>query len=136
MPATVNLFCPPRLNICIVVTATGRPLGEHATKYVGHCGYLMRDQIPISAHEWREKRGASEISFVSNRDKELVWKAVTTVFSFDTNDEELKAQIYDWTMKKMALLFQNWKKTLYNKFIMKNTTPNFNLKQYVKLRAF
>ena len=65
----------------------------------------MRAQIPISAREWREKRGAPKISFVSDRDKELVWKAITAVFSFDTNDEELKVQIYDWTMKKMVVLF-------------------------------
>jgi hypothetical protein len=116
--------------------ATGRPLGEHANKYVNHCGYLVRDQIPISCREWREKRGAPEISFVSDRDKELVWKAVTDVFTFDTNDEELKVRIYDWTMKKMAVLFQNWKKSLYNKYVKKNETPDFNLKQYVKLRAF
>ena len=90
-------------------TAIGRPLGEHATKYVGHCGYLVRNQIQISAREWREKRGAPEISFVSDCDKELVWKAVTAVFFFDTNDEELKARIYDWTMKKMVVLLQNWK---------------------------
>jgi len=83
-----------------------------------------------------EKQGALEIIFVSDRDKELVWKAITVVFSFDTNDEELKARIYDWTMKKMAVLFQNWKKSLYNKFVKKNKTPNFILKQYVKLRAF
>ena len=74
-------------------------------QYVSHCGYLVRDQIPISASEWREKRGAPEISFVSNRDKELVWKAVADVFTFDTNDEELKVRIYDWTIKKMAVLF-------------------------------
>jgi len=55
----------------------------------------MRDQIPISSREWREKRGALDISFVSYRDKKLVWKVVTAVFSFDTNDEELKARIYD-----------------------------------------
>ena len=54
----------------------------------------MRDQIPISAREWREKRGAPEISFVSDRDKELVWKAVTDVFTFDTNDEELGANLW------------------------------------------
>ena len=66
--------------------ATGRPLGEHANKYVGHYGYLVRDQIPISAREQREKRGAREISFVSDGDKELVWKAITAVFTFDTND--------------------------------------------------
>jgi len=29
-------------------------------------------------------------SFVSDRDKEIVWKAVTDVFTFDTNDKELK----------------------------------------------
>jgi len=85
--------------------ATGRPLGEHATKYVDHCGYLVRDQIPTSAREWREKRGAPKISFVFDHDKELVWKAVMVVFSFDTNDEELKARIYDWTIKKMVVLF-------------------------------
>ena len=39
-------------------------------------------------------------------------------------------------MKKMEVLFQNWKKSLYNKYVKKNETPNFNLKQYVKLRAF
>jgi len=116
--------------------ATDRPLGEHANKYVSFCGYLVRDQIPISAPEWREKRGAPEISFVFDRDKELVWKAVTDVFIFDTNDEELKVRIYDWTMNKMAVLLQNWKKSLYNKFVKKNETPNFNLKQYLKLRAF
>ena len=74
--------------------------------------------------------------FVSNRDKELVWKAVTTVFTFDTNDEELMVRIYDRTMKKMVVLFQNWKKSLYNKFVKKNEPSDFNLKQYVKLRAF
>jgi len=73
--------------------ATGRPLGDHANKYVSHCGYLVRGQIPISAREWREKRGALEISFVSHRDKQLVWKAVMDVLTFDTNDEELKVRI-------------------------------------------
>lgn len=65
-------------------------IATDTNKYIAHCGYLVRDQIPISACEWREKRGAPEISFVSDRDKELVWKAVTAVFTFDTNDEELK----------------------------------------------
>ena len=99
--------------------ATGRPLGEYANKYVSHGGYLVRNQITISAREWREKRGAPEISFVSDHDKELVWKAVTDVITFDTNDKELKVRIYDWTMKKMAVLFQSWKKSLYNKFVKK-----------------
>jgi len=73
------------------MTANSRPLGQHATKYVGHCGYLVRDKILFSAREWRDKQSAPKINFVFDRDKELFWKAVTAVFSFDTNDEELKA---------------------------------------------
>ena len=30
---------------------TGEPLGPHARKFVQHCGYLVRDRLPISAHE-------------------------------------------------------------------------------------
>ena len=39
-------------------------------------------------------------------------------------------------MKKMATQFQCWKKNLYNKFIKKNLTLDFNTKAYVKLRPF
>ena len=39
-------------------------------------------------------------------------------------------------MKKMATLFQSWKKTLYKKFILKNDTPDFNAKAFVKLESY
>jgi hypothetical protein len=39
-------------------------------------------------------------------------------------------------MKKMATFFQAWKKNLYNKFIKKNETLDFNTKTYVKMRPF
>jgi hypothetical protein len=39
-------------------------------------------------------------------------------------------------MKKMATHLQAWKKNLYNKFIKKNETPEFNTKAYVKQRPF
>jgi hypothetical protein len=38
-------------------------------------------------------------------------------------------------MKKMATLFQSWKKTLYKKFILKNEMPNFNANAFVKLES-
>jgi len=56
--------------------------------------------------------------------------------TFDTNDDELKERIREWTMKKMATLFQAWKKNMYPKFVKKNETPNFSTKAYVKLRSF
>jgi hypothetical protein len=53
---------------------------------------------------------------------------------FDTNNEGLKRRIWEWTMKKMATLFQAWKMNLHNKFIKKNEMLDFNTKVYVKLR--
>jgi len=38
-----------RLVISEFDEATDQPLGPHAKTYVGHCGYLVRDRIPISA---------------------------------------------------------------------------------------
>lgn len=115
---------------------TGKVLGPHAQKFVSHCGYLVRDRIPINAHEWKQKKVAPHISFVSDRDKALVWQDVLQHFALDTEDEALKERVRNWAMKKMATQFQCWKKKLYNTFIRKNLTPDFNTKAYVKLRPF
>jgi hypothetical protein len=37
---------------------TGKPLGPHAQSFVNNLGFLVRDRIPISAREWKEKKGA------------------------------------------------------------------------------
>jgi len=65
-----------------------------------------------------------------------MWTDIKHHFTFDTNDDELKERIQEWTMKKMATLFQAWKKNLYTKFVKKNETPNFSTKVYVKLKPF
>jgi hypothetical protein len=39
-------------------------------------------------------------------------------------------------MKKMATQFQCYKKNLYNDYIKKNKTLDFNCKHFVKLRPF
>jgi len=83
----------------------GQPLGPHAQKYVGHCGYLVKHSIPISAREWKKKPSAPHISFVFDHDKEAVWTDIGEHFTFDTNDEELKRRIREWTMKEVATLF-------------------------------
>jgi len=72
--------------------ATGQPLGPHAKTYVGYCGYLVRDRIPISAREWK-KPSAPHISFVFDRDKADMWTNIRHHFTFDTNDDELKERI-------------------------------------------
>ena len=32
---------------------TSEPLGLHARKFVQHCGYLVRDRLPIKVMLWR-----------------------------------------------------------------------------------
>jgi len=34
--------------------ATGEPLGQYAQKFMYHCGYLVRDKLPINAREWKK----------------------------------------------------------------------------------
>ena len=69
---------------------TGEPLGPHARKFVQHCGYLVRDRLPISAHKWKQKINEPHVSFVSN---------------LDINDDELKELVRKWAMKKMTAQF-------------------------------
>ena len=125
-----------RLVISEFEEATGKPLEPHSRAFVNHLGYLVRDRIPISVRERRENKKHPEISYVSRRDKELLWGDVLQHFTLETNDEQLKERVRDWSMKKMAPMFQGYKKRLYQDYIKKNMTPDFNSPNYAKLRPF
>jgi len=116
--------------------ATGKPLGPHSRAFVYHLGYLVRDRIPISVREWKENKKHPKISYVSRRDKELLWGDGLQHFTLETNDEQLKERVRDWSMKKMAPMFQGYKERLYQDYIKKNMTPDFNSPNYAKLRPF
>jgi hypothetical protein len=62
-----------RLVITDFDERTGQPCGPHARAFVNHLGYLARDRILINVHEWKKNKQHPEISYVSDRDKELVW---------------------------------------------------------------
>ena len=94
----------------------------------------VRDRILVSAREWKQKISAPNVSFVSDHDKNLAWRDITQHFTLQA-DDALKELVRDWTMKKMATLFQSWKKILYKKFILKNETSDFNAKAFVKLES-
>jgi hypothetical protein len=113
---------------------TGEPRGPNKTKFVHHCGYLVRDQLPISTREWKKKTNAPHISFVSDRDKTLIWNDVLEHFTLQTygyddiiDGDELKERVRDWAMKKMATQFQTWKKHLYTTYVKKNVAPDFTV---------
>ena len=122
---------------------TGEPLGPHARKFVQHCGCLVRDRLPISAREWKQKINEPHVSFVSDLDKNLIWDDILQHFTLQAddydaiNDDELKELVRKWAMKKMATQFQTWKKSLYMKYVKKNLTPNFNTSgPLTKLRPY
>ena len=77
-----------------------------------HCGHLVRDRLPISAHEWKQKINEPHVSFVSDLDKNLIWDDILQHFTLqaddydDINDDELKELVRKWAMKKMATQFQ------------------------------
>ena len=87
---------------------TGEPLGPHARKFVQHCGYFIRDRLPISAREWKQKINEPYVSFVSDLDKNLIWDDILQYFTLQANDydaingDELKELVRKWAMKKMA----------------------------------
>ena len=62
---------------------TGEPLlpKNNAKKFINHCGVLVRDRVPISVREWKQKKDDPLISFVLEREKDLLWDLVTTHFN-------------------------------------------------------
>ena len=106
---------------------TGEPLGPHVRKFVQHCECLVGDKLPISAREWKQKINEPHVSFVSDLDKNLIWDDILQHFMLQAddydaiNDDELKELVRKWAMKKMATQFQTWKKSLYTKYVKKNS---------------
>ena len=68
---------------------TGEPLlpTKNAKTFVNHYGLLVRDKLPISAHEWKMKKDDPRISFVSERDKDLLWDLVTAHFQLPGDED-------------------------------------------------
>ena len=85
---------------------TRQVLGANSKKFVAHCGYLVRDRLPVSAREWRQRKDNLNISFVSDRDKKLIWLDILQHFTLDTQDEALKEKVKIRAMQKMAKQFQ------------------------------
>lgn len=112
-------------------SGTGEVLGPHVGKFKKMCGFIVRDQVPISIHEWK-KRG-DRTSFVSDADKNLLWnRLVGEYFTIDTSaytdvvqPDELLNRVRRWTMSRMGEAFKDWKKKTYQKYVKEGKTPNF-----------
>jgi hypothetical protein len=86
------------------------------------------------------------VSYVRKRLKNMLWKKLTVNFTLlvapevdrnekDPNEEDsddddhhlniIEQKVKKWTLSKMALQFNNWKKRLYKEFVDKEKTPVF-----------
>jgi hypothetical protein len=86
---------------------TGEPLlpKNNTKKFVNHCGVLVRDRVPISVREWKKRKDDPLISFVSERDKDILWASVTTHFSLPAG-EDIRNLVKSWALKNMTTQFQ------------------------------
>ena len=134
----------------VKVAEDGTPIAppDVAKKIVKQCGVIVRDYISITVREWHKPR-AGGIRYVGDKGKENLWKKLMVNFTLpapevdpdeeDPNEAEkiarknMEQKVRDWTLKKMAELFKNWKKRLNNEFVEKNKTPDFD-KGYEKIR--
>jgi hypothetical protein len=69
---------------------------NNAKKFVNHYGFLVRDRVPISVREWK-KKDDTLISFVSEREKDLVWDSVTVHFNLQAG-EDLRKLVKSWAL--------------------------------------
>ena len=85
---------------------TGEPLlpKNNAKKFINHYGVLVRNRVPISVREWKQRTDDPLIRFVSKREKDNLWDSVTTHFNLPAG-EDLRKLVKSWTLKKMAIQF-------------------------------
>ena len=119
-------------HIITEVEEDGRPSApaEAAKNYVRHSGWVVRDNVPVSTVYWRRTRARGDHeSFVPDSEKEMLWTTMLETFTLPAGTED---KVKRWTLKKMAEQFQSFKGDLYQKYILKGQTPNFDT--FPKLR--
>jgi hypothetical protein len=130
----------------------GEPIAPaaHASKFTRQCRVLVRDNIPITLREWKKTK-MELVKYVRKRLKNMLWKKLMVNFTLpaalevdrnevdpneeDPNEEDsddddrhlniIERKVKKWTLSKMAIQFNNWKKRLYKEFVDKEKTPVF-----------
>jgi hypothetical protein len=130
----------------------GKPIAPaaHANKFTRQCRVLVRDNIPITIRAWKKTKTES-VSYVYKILKNMLWKKLMVNFTLpaapevdqnevdrneedpneeDSNDDDhhlniIERKVKKWTLSKMALQFNNWKKRLYKEFLQKEKTLVF-----------
>ena len=123
-----------------VISPAGQPILPKRTKhaFTYQCGVLVRDSIPITIEQWNKKKDDPSVTFVHDRQKEVLWSDLLKNFILPPEEDPttppvIEPKVKAYALKKMAELFKNWKKNLNTQFVEKNKTPDFT-GIYVKIK--
>ena len=90
-----------------VVGPDGKPLlpRANAIKFVHQCGVVVRDRVHISIREWIKPKASEEVSYVSDRLKDVLWDKLIAHFTLpvlDTVDKtnEMRDKVKHFALKK------------------------------------
>ena len=91
---------------------------------------MVRDRVPITVREWHKPKGVEDNEYVAERYKDGLWNDLMAHFSLPECEEEddtaaLRDKVKMFTLKKMAELFRQWKKTLWKEYRKNNIAPKF-----------
>ena len=99
--------------------------------FVQQCGVVARDRTPITVREWNKPKEAewSDV-YIDDRFKDELFNDLMGHFKLpecDTEDEtaEMRKKVKQFALKKMAELFKNWKKSLWQQYQKDKKTPLF-----------
>ena len=118
-----------KYNIDTIKT-DGEPIlpKKNANKFVRQCGVLVKDQLPISAQEWKKAtKERPDLTWVDDRAKDLLWESLMEHFTLpdhftDADVQKVKAA----ALRKMAVAFNNHKKSIWAKYVKGGKkTPEF-----------
>ena len=127
------------------IAEDGRPIlpVTHTSIFVSQCGVVVRDNIPITIQDWNKPKAAgrrSSTSFVDDRAKDMLWSTLMANFTLphqnalddahplegdENNKDPIEEKVKEWTLKKMAEQFINWKKRLNRDYVLTGKTPEF-----------
>ena len=94
------------------VSAQGEPLlpKANAATFVSQCGYIVRDNIPITIREWHKPAKGDGVSFVEDRFKDFLWESLISHFTLPVQatselTNAMRSKVKEWALKKMATQF-------------------------------
>ncbi|KAK1691850.1 hypothetical protein QYE76_008547 [Lolium multiflorum] len=118
----------------VEIVQDGRPTApdKAAKLFISQCGVVVRDCIPITVREWHKPKAeeAEEGHYVDDVAKNNLWRRLMAHFTLPPEEnldraKKMEEKVKEFALKKMAKLFKNHKKRLYQDFVKQKKTSDF-----------